>query len=366
MPSGERMKIDILHRCDEASSYRAARVKSMFNVDSGANVHITADLPLEGRTWQIGLVVGASGSGKTSIINEIWAGVKPYRKRFPKKVPIIDALSSSASFDTVTSSLSAVGLGTVPAWLRPYDVLSNGEQFRAMLARILCEQPRKVVIDEFSSVVDRQVAKIGAGAFAKYWRKTGNQAVLASCHYDVIDWLQPDWVYDTNTGQFSWRSLRRRPSIAVEIWQTNWHYWPLFEPHHYLKMPHMVAATNYVGFVDDKPVIHLAVSTMAGLVEARACRLVVLPEWQGAGIALKFLETIAEWWLCGNNRYGKPLTMLFHTSHPHLAAALRSRKKWTQVSAKLYAKTSRQRGHFGTYGGHFRGVQGFRYIGRTQ
>ncbi len=273
MPGGERMKINVHHRCQESDSYRAARVKSMFNVESGADVHITAELPIEDKPWSIGLVVGASGSGKTSIINKVWGNVKPYAKRFPKDRPIIDALSPGESFDKVTSALSAVGLGTVPAWLRPYHVLSNGEQFRANLASILCEQPQRVVVDEFTSVVDRQVAKIGAGAFGKYWRKTGGKAVIASCHYDVIDWLQPDWVYDTNTGQFAWRSLRQRPSIGVEIWQTNWQYWPLFEPHHYLKMPHMVAATNYVGFVGDKPVIHLAVSTMAGFIEARACQI---------------------------------------------------------------------------------------------
>ena len=35
----------------------------------------------------------------------------------------------------VTGMLSAVGLGDVPAWLRPFNVLSNGEKFRAGLAR---------------------------------------------------------------------------------------------------------------------------------------------------------------------------------------------------------------------------------------
>lgn len=109
--------------------------------------------------------------------------------------------------NTVTSALSAVGLGDVPAWLRPFKVLSNGEQFRAGLARLICESPDQVVIDEFTSVVDRQIAKVGAAAFAKAWRKTkGKQIVLLSCHYDIIEWLQPDWVYDTRTGEVKKKS----------------------------------------------------------------------------------------------------------------------------------------------------------------
>ena len=78
----------------------------------------------------------------------------------------------------------------IPTWLRPYQVLSNGERFRADLARAICEAPAQLVIDEFSSVVDRQIAYIGAGAFAKAWRRTGGQAVLLTCHYDVLDWLE--------------------------------------------------------------------------------------------------------------------------------------------------------------------------------
>jgi phage terminase large subunit-like protein len=66
------MKIDIHHSCEDHTSYRAARVKSLFNVDSGASVSISADLPIEDGDWRVGLVVGPSGSGKTSIGKEIF------------------------------------------------------------------------------------------------------------------------------------------------------------------------------------------------------------------------------------------------------------------------------------------------------
>ncbi|UZA40750.1 GNAT family N-acetyltransferase [Moraxella bovis] len=275
--------------------------------------------------------------------------------------------------------MSAVGLGTVPAWLRPFQVLNNGEQFRANLAKALADEPNRLIIDEFSSVVDRQIACIGASAFAKAWKRTkGKQAILLTCHYDVLNWLEPDWVYNTDTGEFTVnhrRSLWQRPPIAFDIYQTNWRFWELFEPHHYLKMPKMIASTNYVAVVNGELVAHLAVSTTPGLIEARACRLVVMPEWQGAGIGMRFLNAICQMWLEGNNRYNKPLRTIFHTSHPNLAQALRRDKKWTQISAKLHgdnkmrsfqtlSKASGKSAGSG-YGGHFRAVQGFRYLGEN-
>jgi ABC-type transport system involved in cytochrome c biogenesis ATPase subunit/GNAT superfamily N-acetyltransferase len=369
------MKLEIHHQCADHESYRAARVKSLFNVDSGANVCIKADLPVEDGNWQIGVVVGPSGSGKTSIGRKIG---NIYAPQWPMDQPIVDAIAPQGNFETVTGALSAVGLGSVPIWLRPFHVLSNGEQFRAILARLVCEAPELAVVDEFSSVVDRQIAKVGAGAFAKAWRRTGNKVVLLSCHYDILNWVSPDWVFDTATGLFERWGLRRRPNLEMQIHETNWRYWPLFEPHHYLKLPHMIAATNYVASIDGEPVAHLAVSTRPGLVEARACRLVVMPEWQGAGVGMRFLNTVCAAWLRAENRYKLPLRTLFHTSHPGLASALRRDNNWTQVSARLYGehkgrcresitnsaiKFGRDASGIAGYGGHFRAVQGFRYLG---
>jgi ABC-type ATPase with predicted acetyltransferase domain len=371
------MRIDVNHRCDDFTTYRAARVKSLFNVETGANFCLQADLDIESAPWQIGVIVGPSGSGKTSLGRSIWGAGALWAPPWPADAPVIDAITPQGSFDDVTAALSSVGLGSVPTWLRPFPVLSNGEQFRANLARLIAEAPRQVVLDEFSSVVDRRIAQIGAGAFAKAWRRTSGQAVLLSCHYDVLDWLQPDWVFDTATGRFSRGWLRRRPRIDVDIWQTGWEHWPAFEPHHYLKLPRMIAATNYVATVDGQMVAHVAVSTRAGLKEARACRLVVMPEWQGAGVGMRFLDAVCERWRLGQNRYGIPMLTLFHTSHPGLASALRRSPNWTQVSARLVgddkvrsaasvAKSASRLGFKNPaagYGGHFRAVQGFRYIG---
>lgn len=365
------MKIDIQHRCTNFDSYRVARVKSLFNCEDAARFSLNVDLPLENEEWGLGLVVGPSGSGKTSIGSAFFKSQNIHDGfNWPKGKPVIDAIGPKDDFNKVTAALTAVGLGSVPAWLRPYHVLSNGEKFRAELARIICDAPDQIVIDEFSSVVDRQIARIGASAFGKAWRRTGGKAVLLSCHYDIIDWLNPDWILDTKTGEFSLpRGSLRRPEFELDVFETNWRHWPLFEPHHYLKLPHMVAATNYVGCVNGEPVAHLAVSTLAGMKAARACRLVILPEWQGAGVGLKFLEHVMELWLQGRNRYNKPMPTFFHTSHPGLCAALRRRSRWRQTKCRLYGERSsktglkRPNGIKGGFGGHWRAVQAFKYEG---
>lgn len=373
------MKLSIQHSCADFDSYRAARVKSLFNVESGANFSLEAELDVDIAPWQIGVIVGPSGSGKTSMGRQFWGADAMYSPQWPSDQPVIDAIDPHGSFDAATAALSSVGLGSVPTWLRPFSVLSNGEQFRANLARLIAEAPAQAVLDEFSSVVDRQIAQIGAGAFAKAWRRTGGQVVLLSCHYDILDWVQPDWVFDTATGQFTRGWLRQRPRIDVDLWQTDWRHWSAFEPHHYLKAPKMIAATNYVATVGGQLVAHVAVSTRPGLIEARACRLVVMPEWQGAGVGLRFLDAVCEMWRKGENRYNKPMLSLFHTSHPGLASALRRSAKWTQVSAKLIgesklrcreamAASAQRKGTNASgsgYGGHFRAIQGFRYLGGT-
>ena len=60
------MKIEVHNHVSDFNTYRAARVKSLFNAESGCNFDLVADMDLSG-DWSIGVVVGPSGSGKSSI-----------------------------------------------------------------------------------------------------------------------------------------------------------------------------------------------------------------------------------------------------------------------------------------------------------
>ena len=140
-------------------------------------------------------------------------------------------------FNDVTAALSGVGLGSVSGLAAAVSqVLSTGERFRADLARLLLDEPGQVVIDEFTSVVDRRTARTASAAFSKAWRRTNGQAVLISCHDDITPWLKPDWVFDTASRCFS-RGLFRRPPVRLSISRVGWDYWPTFEIHHYLTLP---------------------------------------------------------------------------------------------------------------------------------
>jgi len=375
------MNIEIHNRTNDFDSYRAARVKSLFNAESGCNFNLTIEnVDLSG-TWNIGVVVGASGSGKTSIGKMIFGENKITNLSDGWSIdkPIIDDIAPDGDFNTVTGLLASVGLGDVPSWLRPFHVLSNGEQFRAGLARAICSKPSEIVIDEFTSVIDRQIAKIGAQAFQKAWRRENpsGKVVLLTPHYDVVDWLQPDWIIDTNKKTFERGCLRRKPQIELEVRKVNGSYWRYFKPHYYLDLPMPIAAEYFVGTVNGELACHLAVAPWFHVGGYRATRLVTMPEWQGAGVGTRFLDAIAQYHLDGNGRRNKQLPTYFHTSHPQLCSALRRSEKWVQVSAKLYGdnkarsmksliksaeKKNRRKVNSG-FGGHFRAVQGFKFIG---
>ena len=107
----------------------------------------------------IGVIYGSSGSGKTSILNQ-------YGKE--TKIEWDNNKSVASHFDSVEDAierLGAVGLNTVPTWAKPRHVLSNGEGFRCDLARRLGSN---IVIDEFTSVVNRDVAKSCSLSLSKY------------------------------------------------------------------------------------------------------------------------------------------------------------------------------------------------------
>lgn len=376
------MRIEVHNRVSDFNSYRSARVKSLFNAENGCNFDLVIDnVDLSG-DWNIGVVVGPSGSGKTSIGKMIFGDNKIYNytEGWSPDKPIIDDISPDGDFNEVTGALSSVGLGDVPAWLRPFRVLSNGEQFRAGLAKIICEKPSELVIDEFTSVIDRQIARIGSNAFQKAFRRSNpkGKVVLLTPHYDILEWVQPDWVIDTNKKTFTRGLLWQRPKIKLDVWKVDQSYWKFYKPHYYLDLPMPIAGEYFIGTVDGELACHLAICPRFEVKGYRGTRLVTMPEWQGAGVATRFLDFICEYHLQGKGRKNKKYPTYFHTSHPQLCGALRRSKKWIQVSGALYGgnkkksvtsmgKSRAGKKKVGTgYGGHFRAVQGFKYVGEQK
>lgn len=142
--------------------------------------------------FKLGVIVGSSGSGKSTLLSKFGS------EESPTWDPHKSIISHFESPDEAINKLGAVGLNSVPSWYKPYHVLSNGEKFRADLARKI---KSNAVIDEFTSVVDRNVAKAASVSFSRYLKNSDVENVIVStCHRDILDWLEPDWVIDTDAG----------------------------------------------------------------------------------------------------------------------------------------------------------------------
>lgn len=183
-------------------TFRAQAVISQFTLnDVKLQKRFEGALDIEGSEWQIGVIVGRSGTGKTSIAKELFP--EEYIEKFEyKHATILDDFGKSLSIKDITKLLCSVGFASPPDWLKAYKYLSQGEQMRVDVARALSLDHDLIVFDEFTSVVDREIAKIASYAISKAVRRTDKQFIAVTCHYDVIDWLGPDWVFSTDEMAF--------------------------------------------------------------------------------------------------------------------------------------------------------------------
>src|SRR5207244_1988839 len=218
----------------------------------------TVDLPLDRRPWQIGLVVGPSGCGKSTIARRLWPDALDHTAALARleRGSVVDAFPDGWPIGDIVELLSSVGFASPPAWLRPFRVLSTGQQFRVTLALLLASAAPGglVVCDEYTSVVDRTVAQVASHALARTVRRRGLRFIAVTCHEDVQEWLQPDWVYRPAENAFLWRCLQRRPAIHLDIVRCEASAWPLFAPHHYLSHSHARASVCFLATWQQRPV----------------------------------------------------------------------------------------------------------------
>ena len=288
--------------------------------------------------WNIGVIYGGSGTGKTTLLKEFG---NLTTDEFDEEKPLI------SNFDWLepkeaTFLLSAMGLASVPTWLRPYSLLSNGEQYRASLAYKVGKASENdvILIDEFTSVVDRDVAKAMSNALQKYIRKHNKKIILASCHFDIMEWIQPDWTYSPLKGRLEKASrLRQRPKIELSIFRCRYETWDIFKQHHYLSSDLNKACINYVFLWNDKPIAFMAILPFPGVGDPktrRISRVVVLPDFQGLGIGKYIVDYMsALYWKEEHQMY-------IRTMSPSLGISMSKDKNWkaTMGNLKVPSKNS--------------------------
>lgn len=193
---------NIIKTSNPDKTYRVSSVLSAFDLDiEKVKEHFEGSIDVEGKEWNIGLIVGSSGSGKSTIAKEVFSDSYIFEQSYSAK-SVIDDMPKDKSIKDITKAFTSVGFASPPSWLKPYSVLSNGEKMRCDLAKSILEEKDLIVFDEFTSVVNREVAKTGSYAISKAIRKLNKKFIAVSCHSDIIDWLEPDWIYNTDEQRF--------------------------------------------------------------------------------------------------------------------------------------------------------------------
>ena len=280
-------------------------------------------LPADG----IVLVVGTSGSGKSTILRSLGE----------LRQPIVD--NSRTTIDNFTTPergeelLLACGLRSIPTWFRAPNTLSNGEYHRFEMALALDQG--LATVDEFTSVVDRDTAKSLALSIRKFYDRRGTTEPLyiASCHRDIVEWLDPDYVYDTDLCVLEARRtpfrLGTRPELTFTIKSTSVDYWRYFSRFHYLDTAISRSAHYYILLLGDKPIgFHAAIHSTNRDIHSywRGHRTVILPEFQGMGIGTRFSDAIADIYVSRGLRY------FSKTAHPSFGEHREKSDLWRPTS----------------------------------
>lgn len=365
------MHIDATVSCPVFDSFRVQQVAGMFDVPIAERAveRFAVELPGEDEAWRVGLVVGPSGSGKSTVAREAFGDALYRAGEWPEDRAVVDCFGDLGA-RAVTDLFVSVGFGSPPSWVKPYAALSNGERFRCDLARALArgaaaaredDQPPVVAFDEFTSVVDRDVARVCSAAIARGVRRgrIGCRFVGVSCHYDIAEWLAPDWVLDMATGRLDRRRLRR-PRLELEIHRCGLEAWRLFARHHYLSGSIAPQARCYLATWEGTPVSFAAtlpVITRKG--RRRFSRVVTLPDYQGIGVGMRFMEGVAE------IHRGMGHRVNVTSSHPALVGHCRRSPRWRAVGVKKTGQGARRdRSSFRKYRSSTgRAVVSFEYLG---
>jgi predicted acetyltransferase len=280
--------------------------------------------------WNIGVIYGGSGTGKTTLLKEFGQLTAINFDKDKALISNFDWLEP----DEATMLLSSIGLSSVPTWLRPFHTLSNGEQYRAELAYKIgkAKENEVVLIDEYTSVVDRDVAKSMSYALQKYIKKFNKKIVVASCHFDIMEWLMPDWTYSPLKGRVERHEYarRERPKIELSIFRCRYETWKVFKQHHYLTQELNKAAKCFCFTLNDKPVGFIAILPLpSGTINNafRVSRLVILPDYQGLSIGIKILNYFGSLYKSINK------TLYIKTSNPSLFQGMKNNNKnWKLVT----------------------------------
>lgn len=274
--------------------------------------------------FSLGVIYGPSGSGKSTLLKE-----------FGEAEHLEWDTSKAVASQVDPNLLMRIGLSSIPSLCRPYHVLSTGEKHRAEIARTLKDG---CVIDEFTSVCNRDLAhSISVGVRKAIDHYGYKNVVIVTCHEDVINWLEPDWVANTLTRRLVEGRSERRPS-HFKVLPCSVEAWSIFRDHHYLTGEINKGAHCWLLVNENNTICGFAsaiASPAKGLKNAwRGHRTVILPDFQGLGLGSRLSNAVAQMHLERGKRY------FSKTAHPKLGEYRNKSPLWKATMTSLVSRSS--------------------------
>lgn len=290
------------------------------------------------KNYNIGLIVGNSGTGKTTLLRHLGEEVQ---YQWNDELAVISHFTDEQD---ALERLFSCGLNTIPDWVKPFRVLSNGQKYRANIAITLNDG---VVYDEFTCNLDRATAYSLCVGIHRYIKQKNIRITCSTNCRDIVPFLQPDWVFDTNTGylyedgklpvelpteygdfvgEFETRLgmikvYKVRKELKKEVWSQ-------FKSTHYLTEEVNYAAHFYVACHKGEMVAFNSALPQVGRQPNcwRGHRLVVKPEYQGMQIGSRLADFTGELYLAADKRY------FAKSAHPKLGEYRSKSPLWRATS----------------------------------
>jgi len=286
--------------------------------------------------FNVALITGPSGSGKTSMAHQYFGA--PFVAKFAANKSVLSFFPNLKKAKEIFKVL----LLDPKEIFKTFDKLNSSAQERVNIARGLYEAPECLILDEFTSSMERRTAQLVAKNISQYARAKGIKVVLVACHQDLVgsNACSPDWWFSTKSQTLSCFELPSEfaessfpehvtdivwtvPEMVVDVKRCHRDRWYYFALHHYKDHNLSNMAQNFALFVTYKnleipcDLIGWA-SAMVGMLPnaelpgtpRREHRTVVLPDYQGLGFASRSCDAIGEMY------YHNACVFQSKTAHP--------------------------------------------------